>query len=84
MIHAAARKGLPGREGPLPALPPEGVDPVLGRLAGRSLLTFSVDGSGVGAHRLVMRVSRENLAASGALAAVCAAGARLLDGVAES
>ena len=51
--------------GRLPALAPEVVDRVLARLAGASLLTFSVDGSGVSAHRLVMRVIRENLAASG-------------------
>jgi tetratricopeptide (TPR) repeat protein len=57
---------------------------VLARLAGLSLLTFSVDGSDVSAHRLVMRVIRENLAASGSLTAVCMASARLLDGLAES
>jgi tetratricopeptide (TPR) repeat protein len=84
LIHAAAREGLPGRAGPLPALAPEVVDPVLARLAGLSLLTFSVDGSDVSAHRLVMRVIRENLAASGSLTAVCMASARLLDGLAES
>ena len=65
LIHAAAREGLPGREGPLPALTPEAADRVLARLAGVSLLTFSVDGSAVTAHRLVMRVIRENLAADG-------------------
>ena len=84
LIHAAAREGLPCRAGSLPALPPEVVDPVLARLAGLSLLTFSVDGSDVSAHRLVMRVIRENLAASGSLTAVCTAAARLLDGLAES
>jgi tetratricopeptide (TPR) repeat protein len=84
LIHAAARDGLPGREGPLPALAPEVADRVLGRLAGASLLTFSVDGSAVSAHRLMMRVIRENLAASHALIAVCQAAARLLDGLAAS
>ena len=84
LIHAAAGEGLPGRAGPLPALPPEVVDPVLARLAGLSLLTFSMDGSDVSAHRLVMRVIRENLAASDSLTAVCTAAARLLDGLAES
>ena len=77
-------QGLPGRDGPLPALAPEVVDRVLARLAGASLLTFSVDGSAVSAHRLVMRVIRENLAAGNALTAVCQAAARLLDGLAES
>ena len=38
----------------------------------------------VTAHRLVMRVIRENLAASNALTAVCEAAAQLLDGLAES
>jgi tetratricopeptide (TPR) repeat protein len=84
LIHAAAREGLPGREGPLPALAPEVADRVLGRLAGASLLTFSVDGSAVSAHRLMMRVIRENLTASHALVAVCQAAARLLDGLAIS
>ena len=84
LIHAAAREALPGRAGPLPALAPEVVDPVLARLAGLSLLTFSVDGSDVSAHRLVMRVIRENLAAGDSLTAVCTAAARLLDGLAES
>ncbi len=84
LIHAAARAGLAGREGPVPALEPEVADRVLARLAGVSLLTFSVDGSAVSAHRLVMRVIRENLAADGALTAVCQAAARLLDGLAAS
>ena len=57
---------------------------MLARLAGASLLTFSVDGSTVTAHRLVMRVIRENLAAGNALTAVCEAAARLLDGLAAS
>jgi tetratricopeptide (TPR) repeat protein len=84
LIHAAAGEGLPGRDGLLPALAPEVADRVLGRLAGASLLTFSVDGSAVSAHRLVMRVIRENLAAGNALTAVCEAAAGLLDGLAES
>ena len=63
LIHTAAGLGLPGRDQRLPALAPEAVDRVLARLAGASLLTFSLDGSAVTAHRLVMRVIRENLAA---------------------
>ena len=74
LVHAAGREGLAGRDGPVPALAPEVVDRVLARLAGASLLTFSLDGSAVSAHRLVMRVIRENLAASNALTAVCAGG----------
>ena len=84
LVHAAAGRGLPGRDGPLTALAPEAADRVLARLAGTSLLTFSLDGSAVIAHRLVMRVIRENLAAGGALTAVCESAARLLDGLADS
>ena len=84
LVHAAAGQGLPGRDGPLPALAPEAADRVLARLAGTSLLTFSLDGSAVTAHRLVMRVIRENLAADNALTAVCESAARLLDGLAAS
>ena len=84
LIHAAGQKGLPGRGGPLAALAPEVADRVLARLAGASLLTFSVDGISVSAHRLVMRVIRENLAADNALAVVCESAARLLDGLAAS
>jgi hypothetical protein len=43
----------------LAALAPEVADRVLARLAGTSLLTFTLDGSTVSAHR---RVIRENLA----------------------
>ena len=84
LVHAAAREGLADRDGPVPGLEPEAADRVLARLAGASLLTFSVDGSAVVAHRLVMRVIRENLAAGGTLTAVCQAAARLLDGLAAS
>ena len=84
LVHAAAGQGLPGRDGPLTALAPEAADRVLARLAGTSLLTFSLDGSAVTAHRLVMRVIRENLAADNALTAVCESAARLLDGLADS
>ena len=80
LIYAAAREGLPGRDGPLPTLTPEVTDWVLARLAGASLLTFSVDGSSVSAHRLVTRVIREDLVAGGSLTAVCEAAARLLHG----
>jgi hypothetical protein len=45
----------------VPALVPEVADRVLARLAGTSLLTFSLDGASVTAHRLAMRIIRENL-----------------------
>jgi hypothetical protein len=84
LAHAAGAEGLAGRDGPVPALAPEVVDRVLARLAGTSLLTFSLDGAGVTAHRLAMRIIRENLAASNSLTAVCQAAARLLDQLAGS
>ena len=84
MLHAAGRAGLPGRGQPLPALGPEVVDAALARLAGASLLTFSLDGSAVTVHRLVRRVICENLAASNTLLATCNTAAQLLDRTAAS
>ena len=84
LVHAAGHEGLADRDGLVPALPPEVADQALARLAGASLLTFSVDGISVNAHRLVMRVVRENLAASNSLTPVCQAAGRLLDVLAES
>jgi tetratricopeptide (TPR) repeat protein len=84
MIYAAAKAGLPGRDRLLPALTPAATDEVLGLLGRVSLLTFSVDGSAVSTHRLVMRVIRDNLAAHGSLAEVCEAAVRLLDQEADA
>jgi len=84
LLQEAGRQGVLGRGGPGGELPAEVVDRALGRLAGASLLTFSVDGSAVSAHRLVMRVIREQLAAGNSLTAVCTAAARLLDRLRES
>ena len=84
LVQEAARQGVLGRDNQAGELSAEVVDRALGRLAGASLLTFSVDGSSVSAHRLVMRVIREQLAAGNSLTAVCAAAAQLLDGLAES
>jgi hypothetical protein len=87
-IHAAGQRGALGRKrlGVLgrKRMTAEAVDRALGRLAGESLVTFSVDGSAVAAHRLVMRVVREHCAARGALVGVCAAAAGLLDDLADS
>ena len=70
---------------PVPALVDEETfDRALAGLAGASLLTFSMDGSSVSVHYLVMRVIRERLAARNSLIAVCATAAELLDGLAES
>jgi enhancing lycopene biosynthesis protein 2 len=84
LVQEAARQGVLGRDGQAGELSPAVVDQALGRLAGASLLTFSVDGSSVSVHRLVMRVIREQLATGNSLTVVCAAGAQLLDGLAES
>ena len=88
MIHAAGRRGVPGRKwlGVLgrKRLAAEVADRALARLARESLVTLSVDGSSVAAHRLVMRVIREQAAARGALAGTCAAAAGLLDDQARS
>jgi tetratricopeptide (TPR) repeat protein len=73
-----------------PTLLPDGrsdaasVDAALGRLADASLLSFSVDGSAVVAHRLVMRVTRERLIASGTLALAAAAAVKILAGLADT
>jgi tetratricopeptide (TPR) repeat protein len=84
MIHAAGRHGALGGDGQAGGKAGDAVDRALARLAGASLLTFSVDGSTVTAHRLVMRVIREQLVARDALAAVCSTAAGLLDALAES
>jgi tetratricopeptide (TPR) repeat protein len=80
MIHAAGQRGVLGGGG----LAADVVDGVLARLAGASLLTFSVDGTVVTAHRLVMRVIREQLADRNTLAGVCGAAAGMLDELADS
>ncbi len=82
-IHAAGELGVLGSDSGPPEAPREVVDRALARLAGTSLLTFSVDGSAVSAHRLVARVVREQLVTEGKLTAVCTAASRLLDAQAE-
>ena len=84
LLHTAGQAGAPAGPEHAGLVAPEVVDAALGRLAGASLLTFSLDGSAVSAHRLVMRVIRENLAANNSLLAVCAAAAQLLQGHANS
>jgi tetratricopeptide (TPR) repeat protein len=58
------------------------VDAGLGDLVDASLLGFTVDGGSVVAHRLVMRVVRERLAADGRLSATLDSAVRVLVGVA--
>jgi len=84
LVHEAARQGVVVKDRQAGELAPEVVDRALARLAGASLLTFSVDGSSVSVHSLVMRVIREQLAAGDSLMAVCMAAAQLLAGLAES
>ena len=55
------------------------VDRTLAQLAERSLLTFSLDGQTIIAHRLVTRVVRDGLARQKWLTAVCRAAASVLE-----
>jgi hypothetical protein len=59
------------------------IDAVVGDLADASLLGFTVDGESVVAHRLVMRVARERLAAEGTLPTVVDGAVWVLAAVAE-
>jgi hypothetical protein len=74
VIHAAGRDGVLGHVAagrirrPIERWP---------RLVGEALLTFSVDGSAVAVHRLVMRVVREHAVACGTLAGTSTSGRRL-------
>ena len=84
LVEEAGRQSALAREGQAGELSPDVMDRALAQLAGASLLTFSVDGSSVSAHRLVMRVMREQLAGGNSLTAVCTAAAQLLDGLGGS
>lgn len=84
LFHVAARHGFLESSGQVRALASDLVDRALSRLAGTSLLTYSVDSSSVSAHRLVARVIREELAARNALVPTCITAARLLEGMADS
>jgi tetratricopeptide (TPR) repeat protein len=84
LVYAAGQEGLPDRDQSLGEVGAEVVDGALARLAGASLLTFSLDGSSLTAHRLVTRVIRENLVTGNALIAVCGAAAQLLNRLAGS
>lgn len=85
LLYAAGPAGvftdLGGEES---AAAPQKIDEALGQLAGASLLTFSVDGSTVSAHRLIMRVARERRAHDGGLAAVGSRICTLLSAVTRS
>jgi tetratricopeptide (TPR) repeat protein len=79
LIHDSLASGLAGRMESADA-----ADQALARLAEASLLTFSLDGSVVTAHRLVARVIREHLAVSGELEAACQTAGDLLYARAET
>jgi tetratricopeptide (TPR) repeat protein len=66
LLHLAASKGMLG-DGRIGAAV---MDASLGTLADASLLGFTIDNESVVAHRLVMRVTRERLAAEGTLPGV--------------
>ncbi len=77
LLHAAGQTGAlaSGRHRVAAAL----VDRTLAQLAERSLLTFSLDGQTIIAHRLVTRVVRDGLARQKWLTAVCRAAASVLE-----
>jgi len=79
LLNAGGQAGMLADGRPGAAVGADVVDRALAQLAERSLLTFSLDGQTVIAHRLVMRVVRDGLAQEGRLAAVCRAAALVLD-----
>jgi hypothetical protein len=79
VLHLAAEAGVLGDGGTGVAE----VDAGVGELADASLLGFTFDGESVAAHRLVMRVARERLAAEGTLPAVLDDAVRVLAAAAD-
>ena len=79
LIYAAGQAGVLGSGEPGVGVDASAADRALGQLVERSLLTFSVDGLAIVAHRLVSRVVRDNLARRGHLAEVWRATASVLD-----
>ena len=82
LLHAAGQAGVLASGKHRVAAAP--VDRALAQLAERSLLTFSLDGRTVIAHRLVTQVVRDGLARRKWLAAVCRAAASVLEGYART
>ena len=81
MLYDAGQTGVlaTGKRRRAAKVPASLVDKALAQLTERSLLTFSVDGQTVSAHRLVLRVIREGLARQGRFTVVCRAAASVLD-----
>ncbi len=71
--------GSSGVTPPAGGLAADAADDALGRLAEASLLTFTIDGATIVVHRLVQRVIRDQVTASGGLADVCLSATTLLD-----
>jgi tetratricopeptide (TPR) repeat protein len=74
LLHIADKAGMFGGK----QLGAATVDAALGRLVEGSLLTFTIDGHTLIAHRLVLRVVRERLAQQRRLREVCLAAASML------
>ncbi len=84
LLHAAGQAGALADDGRGAGVGPEVVDAALARLAEGSLLTFSLDGQVIIAHRLVMRVVRETLARQERLGSGCRITASVLEARAEA
>jgi tetratricopeptide (TPR) repeat protein len=74
LLHIADKAGMFGGK----QLGAAAVDAALGRLVEGALLTFTIDGHTLIAHRLVLRVVRERLAQQRRLREVCLAAASML------
>ena len=79
LLHAAGQAGVLVRRWRRSPVSAALIDQALERLAERSLLTFTLDGQVVIAHRLVTQVVRDGLVRRGRLAAACRAAAFVLD-----
>src|SRR5580693_4528757 len=86
LVRAAAGQAQPrrGRRGRRALAGSGDADAALARLAAASLLSLSLDGSTVIAHRLVQRAVRDQLTQSGRLAGACQAAARAISASAAS
>ena len=84
LVYIAGQAGILGGGGLGAAIDADAVDEALGLLAERSLLSYSLDGQVVIAHRLVLRVVRDQLAKQERLAADCRAAASVLEARAKA
>ena len=84
LLYTAAQPGAVARMVLSASISDAAVDEALGRLAGSSLLTFSVDDSRISAHRLVMRVILDKMKEEKRIATVCETVGEVLISSAES